>query len=191
MHVLLITLIVQRMHHDIDKTLQQYILELDRYTTHHLHEKPAVHSWSMGQLYVHIIEATQHFLSEARHCASINDHGDMPVSEKAQHLFAEGTLPDMLIEGPPENAHTPQPASTETLYQALAALQQQYADTVAELEAASGTGKSRHPGLGYFSAAQWLAFASMHLHHHFRQKARIDAFLSSGATGTPVQASIS
>jgi hypothetical protein len=42
----------------------------------------------------------------------------------------------------------------------------------------SGKGKTRHPGLLYFSAPEWLQFAEMHLRHHFLQKQRIDAFLS-------------
>lgn len=38
-------------------------------------------------------------------------------------------------------------------------------------------GKTKHPGLDYFSAIEWLQFAEMHLRHHLRQKKRIDHFL--------------
>jgi hypothetical protein len=38
-------------------------------------------------------------------------------------------------------------------------------------------GKTKHPGLGYFSAHEWLQFADMHFRHHLRQKKRIDDFL--------------
>jgi hypothetical protein len=41
------------------------------------------------------------------------------------------------------------------------------------------TGKSRHPGLGYFNAGEWLRFIEMHMRHHLRQKERIDAFLKT------------
>jgi hypothetical protein len=41
----------------------------------------------------------------------------------------------------------------------------------------NATGKTRHPGLLYFSALEWLRFAEMHMRHHFRQKKRIDEAL--------------
>jgi hypothetical protein len=45
------------------------------------------------------------------------------------------------------------------------------------IDFSSGRGKAGHPGLGYFSAAEWLQFAEMHLRHHFRQKERLDVAL--------------
>ena len=42
-------------------------------------------------------------------------------------------------------------------------------------------GKTKHPGLGYFSAEEWLQFAEMHFRHHLRQKKRIDEFLKMDA----------
>jgi hypothetical protein len=38
----------------------------------------------------------------------------------------------------------------------------------------SSKGKTRHPGLLFFSALEWLRFTEMHMRHHFRQKKRID-----------------
>lgn len=38
-------------------------------------------------------------------------------------------------------------------------------------------GKTKHPGLGYFNASEWLRFAEMHFRHHLKQKKRIDDFL--------------
>jgi len=38
-------------------------------------------------------------------------------------------------------------------------------------------GKTKHPGLHYFSATEWLQFAEMHFRHHLRQKKRIEDFL--------------
>jgi hypothetical protein len=51
-------------------------------------------------------------------------------------------------------------------------------NTVATLISESQfNGKTKHPGLGYFSAKEWLQFANMHFRHHLRQKKRIDVFL--------------
>jgi len=38
-------------------------------------------------------------------------------------------------------------------------------------------GKTKHPGLLYFNAGEWLQFATIHLRHHLRQKKRIDTLL--------------
>jgi hypothetical protein len=38
-------------------------------------------------------------------------------------------------------------------------------------------GKTKHPGLGFFNANEWLQFAEMHLRHHLKQKERIEEFL--------------
>jgi hypothetical protein len=40
-------------------------------------------------------------------------------------------------------------------------------------------GKTKHPGLNYFTAKEWLQFAGMHLRHHLKQKKRIDDFLKN------------
>ena len=38
-------------------------------------------------------------------------------------------------------------------------------------------GKTKHPGLNYFNANEWLQFAEMHFRHHLRQNNRIKTFL--------------
>jgi hypothetical protein len=38
-------------------------------------------------------------------------------------------------------------------------------------------GKTKHPGLHYFNADEWLQFADMHFRHHVKQKKKIDDFL--------------
>ena len=38
-------------------------------------------------------------------------------------------------------------------------------------------GKTKHPGLNYFNANEWLQFAEMHLRHHLKQEKRIEEFL--------------
>jgi hypothetical protein len=43
---------------------------------------------------------------------------------------------------------------------------------------ADARGKSKHPGLGYFTAQEWFQYVEMHMRHHLRQKARLDTYLA-------------
>ncbi|MEJ7682627.1 MAG: hypothetical protein WKG06_33175 [Segetibacter sp.] len=40
-------------------------------------------------------------------------------------------------------------------------------------------GKTKHPGLGYFNANEWLQFAEMHFRHHFKTKEKNRRFLKN------------
>jgi hypothetical protein len=42
-------------------------------------------------------------------------------------------------------------------------------------------GKTKYPGLNYFTAKEWLQFAGIHLRHHLKQKKRIDDFLKNNS----------
>ncbi|MDB5279911.1 MAG: DinB family protein [Ferruginibacter sp.] len=53
-------------------------------------------------------------------------------------------------------------------------------DLAARIAASKFKGKTKHPGLDYFSATEWLQFVDIHFRHHLRQKKRIDDFLKSG-----------
>jgi hypothetical protein len=57
-----------------------------------------------------------------------------------------------------------------------------------QIPASPFKGRTRHPGLGYFDAAEWFRFAGMHFRHHARQKKRIDEFLQQTGLASKPQA---
>jgi hypothetical protein len=92
-------------------------------------------------------------------------------------MFENNCFPDAVLEGPPENATTKQPDSKEQLLKDLVNLKHEIRATGILISTSVFKGKTKHPGLLYFNAAEWFQFAEMHFHHHLRQKKRIDRFL--------------
>ncbi len=141
--------------------------------------KPSADGWSLGQVCMHLIENTRYFMEQVRTCTSSGEHTAEVMSDAAAAMFARNSFPDEVLEGPPENAFTLQPAGKDELIGEMSRLKKEVEDTGALLKRDGGDGKTRHPGLGYFSASEWFRFAGMHFRHHFRQRKRIEAFLRS------------
>jgi len=164
-------------------TIEKWIRCLDDYTLEMLHQKPQPGSWSVGQIYVHITDDTRYFVEQMRAALSDRDNSEKEMHRDAKAIFENNGFPDALVTGPATDASVSQPQSKEELLQRLISIK----EDVNQLYISSGIegsgGKSRHPGLLYFSAPEWLQFAEMHMRHHFRQKKRIDDRLFSHLRG--------
>lgn len=161
-----------------NETLQQWIDYLDDYSFETLIRKSGPGAWSLGQMYIHLLVSTEHFIEQMKAAAATADNSDQSMHQDAQPMFARNSFPARILEGPDNDSNIPQPNSKEEITARLTLIQDDInSETVASALARS-TGKTRHPGLLYFSAQEWLQFAEMHLRHHFLQKERIDAFLS-------------
>jgi hypothetical protein len=162
---------------DLKATLNHWIKELDQYDFTRLCMKPSPNSWSVGQVYMHLIDETEYYLEQAKICASMDADANQTASPNAQAMFLNNSFPDEILEGPPTNAKTCQPASKEQLLCSLLKLKDQMNQLELIISTSSCKGKTRHPGLEYFGANEWIQFADMHLRHHLSQKKRIDEFL--------------
>ena len=169
----------------VNHTLDIWIRSLDRYSFDQLLSKPSPNSWSIGQVYMHLLTNTDYFFEQVRICISADNNADREMSTEAKTMFFNNSFPDEMIEGPPENLSTPQPESKEQLLRSFLALKEEL-NRIASLTTENQfKGKTRHPGLNYFNALEWLQFADMHLRHHLRQKKRIDIFLRLDKSHNP------
>ncbi len=162
---------------DFNHTIDTWIKELACYDFVQLCAKPSPASWSLGQVYMHLIENVSYYREQILLCISTNDHAQEEASQEAKTMFLLNRFPDIEIEGPPENADTPQPESKEQLLQLLLNAKEEMNQLASQMDASKFHGKTRHPGLHYFNAHEWLQFADMHFRHHLRQKKRLDDFL--------------
>ncbi|MDH7462128.1 DinB family protein [Chitinophagaceae bacterium 26-R-25] len=162
---------------DFNHIIDYWIAALDHYTLEQLCTKPSAESWSLGQLYMHLLENTDFYIDQISICISNNDFLNEEATDDAKEMFRHNTFPDQLIEGPPENASTPQPTSKDHLHSDLISLKMKMNATALLMAKSDFKGKTKHPGLNYFAAEDWMQFAEMHFRHHLRQKARIDIFL--------------
>ncbi|HEV3413783.1 MAG TPA: DinB family protein [Puia sp.] len=161
-----------------NETLEQWIGWLNDYSFATLLRKPRPGAWSLGQLYIHLLLSTEHFIGQAKIAANAIDHRDEPMHENARWMFDQNAFPDRILEGPDNDSNIPQPRSKEEIVTRLARIKDDInGDTVALALSGSG-GKTRHPGLLYFSAPEWLQFAEMHLRHHYGQRQRIEEQLA-------------
>ena len=164
---------------DFDDTIDSWVRDLDNYTLTELRCKPSPLGWSLGQLYFHLVKNTQYYIEQAKICLSSNDQVHDEASPEAIAMFTNNEFPNAIIEGPDTNISPPQPNSKEDLKNALLNLKQEVINATIQVSHNRNRGKKKHPGLGYFSANDWLQFADMHFRHHLRQKKRINDFLKT------------
>ncbi|MDI3322412.1 DinB family protein [Pinibacter soli] len=162
---------------EFNHIIDYWITELNQYTFEQICAKPSDKSWSLGQLCMHLIENTDYYANQILICITNNDFMNEEAAAAAKNMFDNNDFPDKLIEGPTANALTMQPASKEQLHTDMLSLRIKMNEAAALMAKSNYKGKTKHPGLNYFSAGDWLQFAEMHFRHHLRQKTRIDIFL--------------
>lgn len=157
-----------------NETIEQWIGYLDHYSLDMLRQQPDAQSWSLGQVYVHIIDDTRYYIEQMKAALLTDANGDKEMHAFARTIFDNNGFPDALLQGPSTNAAMRQPESKDELLQHLVSIKQEVNTLCTRFHIATSTGKSAHPGFYFFSAQEWLQFAEMHMRHHFRQKKRID-----------------
>jgi hypothetical protein len=162
---------------NFNQTLDNWIKELEKYSFNQLSAKPSPTSWSLGQLYIHLIQSTRFFITQIQIAASSNDNINEGAFAGAKAMFRNNEFPDALLEGPPSNAVTLQPVSKDQLITKLTHLKDEIKEAEVLISKSQFNGKTKHFGLGYFTASEWLQFSEMHFRHHLRQKKRLDDFL--------------
>jgi len=160
-----------------EKTIQLWIDNLDAYNIAVLLQKPADNSWSMGQVYMHIIDDTNYFAGQIKLALESDENADKLMHKDAAAIFGNDGFPDIKIVNTTAD-QPPQPSSTEAVRNGLNTIKQEITAVCTNHNLDTARGKTRHPGLLYFSALEWLRFAEMHMRHHLRQKKRIDEALS-------------
>ncbi|WP_343691558.1 DinB family protein [Chitinophaga sp.] len=164
--------------HQFNDTITAWITFLNDYTLAQLHKTPAPGSWSLGQVYTHIIDDTRYQVGQMKTALATKENTAATMHPNAQRMFANNSFPDMRIQGPATDQLIPQPTSKNDIEQALIQIKNDVNEAWEAVDPSVATGKSLHPGLLYFSGQEWLQFMEMHLRHHFKQKQRIDEKLS-------------
>jgi hypothetical protein len=162
---------------NFNRTIDIWINALERYDYTQLTTKPSPRSWSLGQVYMHLLDDTSYYIEQIQVCVVTNDHASDQASPAGKTMLFKNDFPDEMLEGSPSNAYMPQPESKEQLMKDMLNLRTTMNNAATLISKSRFQGKTQHPGLAYFSANEWLQFADMHLRHHLRQKKRIDTFL--------------
>jgi hypothetical protein len=161
----------------LNEIISFWIGALERYSVAELLVKPQDGGWSIGQLYNHLINETAFYIGEIETCLSNNEHAKEKMSDEGRKLFQKNCFPDVKLKRPEGNPEPPQPENKEKLMAEMEKLKLKLHQLGTDIENSRNNGKTRHPGLLYFNAREWLQFAEMHLRHHLRQKREIDKYL--------------
>jgi len=153
-----------------------WIAELGHYSLAQLHARSIDSDWSLGQVYMHLLSETEWYVEQMEICLTSDSGASGQMVDKAKVMFVNNEFAGERIKGDPLAAkNIPQPVSIVSLRTELGVLRSKLTRLTLEIAKSDAVGKTRHPGLGYFSALEWLQFSDMHMRHHLRQKQRIDA----------------
>lgn len=167
-----------------EEITDHYIQELNEFTMEQLRRQPSESEWSLGQMYVHLINSALYMqLRNADDCMTGNEAAVISTegkTETGESIFNQGSLPPIRIQVPASPQYTPgQPDSKEQLVQGLQAVLRRMNEIGPMLEQESLQHTVAHPRFGMLNAKEWFRLVEMHYRHHLRQKDRLKYELAS------------
>lgn len=165
-----------------EKTAEVWLASLNQYSEEQFAKKPNADSWSIGQVYNHLVAGTRlYHLQKVAQClegkeTEINAGKKLP----GKLIFFLGSFPPIRIKVPPLETYTPkQPPNIESMKIGLKKLIRMMRETEQKLSGTSEIPKAAHPAFGSLNAREWFHLIEMHFRHHLQQKKRLDSFLAS------------
>ncbi|WP_223070173.1 DinB family protein [Paenibacillus caui] len=167
-----------------EETANYYIRELDNFSMEQLHRQPSKDEWSLGQMYLHLINAALYMqMRNIDQCMMQSEDGTASSAVKTKEgeaIFEQGGFPPIRIQVPPSPQYTPQqPESKEQLTQGLNAVIRRMKEIEPTLEQAPKHTTVSHPRFGALNAKEWFLLIEMHYRHHLRQMDRLREGLES------------
>ncbi len=165
---------------DILQSLETYEQGLAALSPQALLRQPDPESWSMGQLFIHLLDDTMNFhlrLMEA--CLSPEAPREGEKNRFGEAAYQANAFADIRVKGRRTAANVPQPSGKAELEGKISQLRAALDKAADRLETNPPSGKVEHPSLGFLDAVEWYQLIAIHFRHHLRQKARIEAFLNS------------
>ncbi|MCR2804617.1 DinB family protein [Paenibacillus soyae] len=164
-----------------EATVGRYLAELDSLEMEQLRALPNEEDWSIGQMYMHLIQSAQFMhLANVDHCLAGNEIVQEGAGEKTdagKAVFELGSFPPIRIRVPASSQYTPrQPESKEQLIEGLRGVMERMRRTEIVLKQAPEENKILHPRLGALNATEWFLLIEMHYRHHLLQLERLKDF---------------
>ena len=167
---------------EFEEIAKAYLQELDRYDLEQLTLKPSDDEWSLGQMYVHLINSALYMqLRNVEACRDQTEPAGGAKTPDGEAIFAQGGFPPIRIQVPSSAQYTPpQPESKEQIAEGLNLVIRRMGEMEPVLDSIPAAHTVPHPRFGALNAAEWYAIIAMHYRHHLQQKNRLDAFLEQG-----------
>jgi hypothetical protein len=167
---------------NLESIVNQYINSLEDYSDEQFFLKPNEDTWSLGQMYEHLVTSSNFFfLANCVRC--IEKRKGQEGGEKNQFgekLFLKGSFPPVKLKIP-DPIRGPEPvAKTRQEYRPI--LEKILVDSKNLIEAVNkddGSYKALQVAMGWLDAKEWYALHEMHYRHHLRQKTELENIIST------------
>lgn len=164
----------------------RYLIELESLDMEQLIKKPNEEEWSIGQMYMHLIQSAQFMhLHNVDQCLAGSEATVDAMEEKTERgkeAFELGSFPPVRIRVPASPQYTPkQPESKEKLTEGFRGVVERMKRIESTLSKVPESKKILHPGFGALNANEWFLLIEMHYRHHLLQLERLKNFLGNNA----------
>ncbi|UKS29198.1 DinB family protein [Paenibacillus sp. HWE-109] len=166
---------------NLEEVTRVYEQELHDFNMAQLTQKPSEDEWSIGQVYVHLIQTALYMqIRNIETCLAANE--EKPNFEKTaagSAVFELGSFPPTKIHVPPSPQYTPsQPVDKEQIVTGLQTVIAKMQVIQAQLDVNSSKYTAAHPRLGDLNAKEWFQLIEMHFRHHRLQVNRLKESLA-------------
>lgn len=162
-------------------TVERYLAELTKLNMDKIHRKLNEEDWSIGQMYVHLIQSAFMHLHNVEQCLAGSESTFNPTKEKTDQgkiVFKLEQFPAVRIKVPASPNYTPQPPeSMEHLVEGLHSVVERMRNTESVLLQVPVSNKILHPAFGALNAQEWFMLIEMHYRHHFLQLDRLKSLV--------------
>jgi hypothetical protein len=164
----------------LEKSVEYFLDQLEGIEEEQLFSKPSEEEWSLGQLYVHLIQSTRNMSSSIELCRE-GTHESVVIggtrSSNGDAVILNGGFPDIRIHVPPSPFYTPQqPKSKAELAEGLRVIVLHMREIEPTLGDIPVERTLIDPNFGGLSAVDWFHLAAFHFRHHLKQLRRLLQF---------------
>ncbi len=164
----------------IDELIGLWLSELDKYSEEQFAMRRKEKSWSIGQVYVHLILGNDHFFMKNAELCLNGERETMKGGKNkwGKILFAINGFPPMNFKRPGGSEAEPrQPESIDYVRNKLTVSLEKVKGVGARIDGYNPNIKVKHPAFGFLNAKEWYRINAMHFKHHLRQKKKLDKFI--------------
>lgn len=158
--------------------IEQYIRDLDGYSIEQLRFKYEESIWSVGQMYIHVIEVAKEYIGHIETCRMATEEVTAGKTEDGMKALSEKEWPNIRVKLDQLPNETSNPKSKDEIIAGLEQVLVSLAHLAGCLDEANPACKVRHGWFGWLGAREWFEMVGMHSRHHLRQKARLDEKLA-------------
>ncbi|MCM3628572.1 DinB family protein [Paenibacillus glycanilyticus] len=157
---------------DVINTYQD---RLDSYSVEQLRYRIKPESWSIGQVYSHIVDVALEYLDNMQQCLVSDCAQPLGKTTAGEELFRANAFPPIKIKLPEGMEYSPDDSKTNAEHQEhLNHLIEKMRDWDKQIPLLDPQSKVRHGGFGWLNASEWFELIDMHTRHHLRQIKEIE-----------------